>query len=127
LQRVETLEDGLYHYGVRDHTLEPMKAGVDRAALAEALLSAPYVDNANAVVLITAVFDRTLRKYSARGYRYILLEAGHAAQNLCLLATERNLASLCIGGFADGAINRLLGLDSRTEAAVYCAAIGHAA
>ena len=74
---------------------------------------------------MTAVLDRTLHKYGARGYRYILLEAGHAAQNLCLLASERGLASLCVGGFADAAVNRFLGLDPRTEATVYCVGVGH--
>ena len=127
LQRGETLADGLYHYNVLDHVLERTGAEIDRTALTEALLSAPFLANANAVVFMTAVFDRTLHKYAARGYRYILLEAGHAAQNLCLLATERGLASLCVGGFRDAAINRLLGLDPRTEAAVYCIGVGHAA
>lgn len=124
LQQVEGVTDGLYRYNALDHALESMKP-FDRHALARALYAAPFLDHANAVVLMTAVFDRTLHKYGARGYRFILFEAGHAAQNLCLLATEAGLTSLCVGGFGDAAINRLLGLEPHTEATVYCVGIGY--
>jgi SagB-type dehydrogenase family enzyme len=127
LSRVETVEDGLYHYDVLDHTLERMRARLEPEALADAVIAAPLIRNANAVVFLSAVFDRTLHKYGARGYRYVLLEAGHVAQNICLLATERGLASLCVGGFMDARVNRLLELEPLTEAVVYCVAIGHAA
>jgi len=125
--RVEPLGDGLYHYNVLDHALEPVRPGLGLADLAEAMIAASTLERANAIIFLTAVFDRTLRKYGARGYRYILLEAGHSAQNLCLLATERELATLCLGGFFDSRVNRLLELDPRTEVAVYCVAVGHPA
>jgi SagB-type dehydrogenase family enzyme len=89
------------------------------------MIAAPLVQHANAVVFLSAVFDRTLHKYGPRGYRYILFEAGHVAQNACLLATERGLASLCVGGFIDARVNRLLELDPRVEGTIYCVAIGH--
>jgi SagB-type dehydrogenase family enzyme len=127
LRGVGSLADGIYHYGVLDHTLEQVRLGIDERELAGAVIAAPLVANAGALVFITAVFDRTLRKYGARGYRYILFEAGHVAQNLCLLATERGLASLCVGGFVDVRINEVLALDPAAEGAVYCVAIGHAA
>jgi SagB-type dehydrogenase family enzyme len=126
LTNVEGVADGLYHYSIPRHELEPLRAGTGEATFADAFLAAPLLENANALVFLTAVFDRTLHKYGARGYRYILLEAGHAAQNLCLLAAERGLASLCVGGFMDAPINRFLGLDTRTDGAVYCVGIGHA-
>jgi SagB-type dehydrogenase family enzyme len=127
LSQVEGADDGLYHYDVLHHTLERMGTDVGPRALGEAMIAAPLVRNANAVVFLSAVFDRTLRKYGPRGYRYILFEAGHVAQNICLLATERGLASLCVGGFVDARVNRLLELEPQVEAVVYCVAIGHAA
>ena len=53
------------------------------------------------------------------------MEAGHAAQNICLRATELNLATLCLGGFSDHQINSLLELDGRKEVALYAIALGH--
>jgi SagB-type dehydrogenase family enzyme len=127
LEQVESLEDGLYHYNVLEHGLEPIQLSVGREAVARYFLAAPLLENANAVVVMSAVFDRTLQKYGPRGYRYVLIEAGHAAQNLCLLSAERNLATLCVGGFVDSGLNRFLGLDPRVEAAVYCVGLGHPA
>ena len=127
LHSVSEVPDGLYHYNVLDHALERLRAPLDPHMLAEAVIPAPFLVNANVLVFISAVFDRTLGKYGARGYRYILLEAGHAAQNLCLVAAERGLASLCVGGFMDARLNGLLELDPRLEATVYCVGLGHAA
>jgi SagB-type dehydrogenase family enzyme len=122
---VDGLETGLHHYDSDVHALVPLDIEIDRERLDAAIIASPFVRNAAALVFIVAVFDRTLRKYSARGYRYILLEAGHAAQNLCLLATERGLGSLCLGGFVDVAVNKLLGLDWRVEGVVYCVGVGY--
>jgi SagB-type dehydrogenase family enzyme len=127
LSHVQGADDGLYHYDVLHHALERMRTDVGPRALGEAMIAAPLLRNANAIVFLSAVFDRTLRKYGPRGYRYILFEAGHVAENLCLLATERGLASLCVGGFLDARVNRLLQLDPHAEAVVYCVALGHPA
>jgi SagB-type dehydrogenase family enzyme len=124
LRRVDGIADGVYHYRVRDHALEALAALPDREALSAALLAEPFLEHANAIVLFVAVLDRTLHKYGARGYRYILLEAGHAAQNLCLLAAERGLSTLCAGGFLDTQMNALLGLTPAREAVVYCVGTG---
>jgi SagB-type dehydrogenase family enzyme len=122
---VTGLRDGAYHYALLEHSLEPLRDDVHAEMLATFLLAEAFVQQANAIVFLTAVFDRTLHKYGPRGYRYILIEAGHVAQNLCLLAAERSLGSLCIGGFMDGAANRFLRIDGAEEATVYGIAIGH--
>src|SRR5689334_10820537 len=101
LKGVESVPDGLYHYGVWDHALEPVGERASVHELQEALVYYPFVREANAVLFIAATFLRTQHKYGPRGYRYILLEAGHAAQNICLAATEAGFASLCIGGYWD--------------------------
>jgi SagB-type dehydrogenase family enzyme len=124
-QAVETLPDGVYHYGGLDHCLESVKQGSFLKNLGELLLGQFFLDNANAALVFTVVFDRTLRKYGPRGYRYILIEAGHVAQNVCLLAAELGLASICLGGFVDHRLNTWLGLDGTTEAGVYVVGLGY--
>ena len=49
---------------------------------------ADFVVSTAAVLVFAAVFDRTIAKYGERGYRLVLLDAGHAAQN-ALLDAER--------------------------------------
>ncbi|HKQ52258.1 MAG TPA: SagB/ThcOx family dehydrogenase [Pyrinomonadaceae bacterium] len=124
-ENVEELPDGLHHYKIRDHALELIKDKAEAAELRNALLTEPFIQNANLVIYLAAVFARTQKKYGPRGYRYILFEAGHVAQNICLLAAEQGLGSLCMGGFIDSKLNRLLGLDGAHEAVVYSVAVGH--
>lgn len=125
VENVEGLADGLHHYNVREHSLELLKDKTEAATLGSALLTEPFVRNANLVIYLAAVFKRTQKKYGPRGYRYILLEAGHVAQNICLLAAEQGLGSLCMGGFLDAKLNHLLGLEGDQEAVVYSVAVGH--
>jgi SagB-type dehydrogenase family enzyme len=124
VQRVEATPGGLYHYGVWGHTLEPVRTGATFEDFRSATLAYPFFEDANVVLFVAAVFARTQRKYGPRGYRYILLEAGHAAQNICLAATGKGLGSLCIGGYLDGKLNRMLGLDAAKEGVVYAVAAG---
>lgn len=122
---VEGLDDGLHHYHALEHALEPVKAGPIVKELGDLLLGQYYLETANVAVILTAVFQRTLKKYGPRGYRYVLYEAGHAAQNVCLLAGELQLGSICTGGFYDGRLNRYLGLDGTSEAVLYLVGLGH--
>jgi SagB-type dehydrogenase family enzyme len=124
---VDGIDDGLHHYHALDHALEPMRAGPMVSELGDTLLGQHFLDAANAIIFLTAVFERTLKKYGPRGYRYVLFEAGHAAQNVCLLATELGLGSLCVGGFYDGRLNRSIGLDGTSEAVLYLVGVGHKA
>jgi SagB-type dehydrogenase family enzyme len=117
----------LYHYNVLDHSLEVVRLGDFRGDLRRLFLDEPRVSAAGAVLIFAAVFRRTLVRYGARGYRYVLLEAGHAAQNACLVAGSLGLGSLCLGGFFDARLNRFLGIDGVSEAALYGVAVGRPA
>lgn len=124
---IDGLTDGIYHYNVRGHSLEFVRGACAPGELGQTLLGQQFLERANVLVLLAAVFARTQRKYGPRGYRYALLEAGHVAQNLCLMAVERGLGGLCVGGFFDRRLNRLLQLDGVEQAVVYTVAIGHPA
>lgn len=126
-QLVECVSDGLYHFNVRKHSLEPISTSICLSDFSPVLYGYPFIENANAVVFLSAVFSRTQRKYGPRGYRYILLEAGHVAQNICLLAAAEGLGSLCMGAFGDARLNRMLGLDGAREATVYAVGVGQRA
>jgi len=126
LRNVDEVADGIYHYNVRQHSLELFREGGWFDDLDKALIFAPLVANANLIFFLTAVFKRSQKKYGPRGYRYILLEAGHIGQNICLAATEQGLGSLCMGGYFDGKLNGFLGFDGLRDGVVYSLAVGHA-
>nr|AUN35735.1 hypothetical protein [uncultured bacterium] len=125
-QRVEGLDDGLYHYDVVAHSLQQLRSENLFATLEPMFYTYPFMKNANVVIALAAVFLRTQTKYGPRGYRYILLEAGHVAQNICLRGMELGLESLCMGGFVDSDLNDLLKLKPKEEGVVYTVAAGFA-
>ena len=75
-------------------------------------------------VFLTAVFARTQGKYDERGYRFALLEAGHAMQNALLVAHALKMGALPVGGFCEDAIGSWLGLDAQRESTVYAGLFG---
>lgn len=122
-QAVIGLPDGLYHYDARAHQLELRREGRVHEELAGIALGQTMLHDANLVVVITAIFERTMWKYGQRGYRYIWLDAGHLGQNLYLVAAALGLGPVAIGGFFDAELNRLLEL-SADEEAIYMMGIG---
>ena len=73
------------------------------------------------------VFNRTMDKYGERGYRFILLDAGHMSQNLYLVSSHLNLGVVALGAGTnnDNTLDAVLGLVSSQENAFYGFAIGH--
>jgi SagB-type dehydrogenase family enzyme len=126
IRKTDTVPDGVYHYNPIEQRLERLTCCAV-SDINRCLVFPDFVENANIVLMISGAFGETLKKYGPRGYRYVMLEAGHCAQNLCLLAVESGLATVCLGGFNDRAINKTLGFDVQKEAVLYFMGIGFAA
>jgi SagB-type dehydrogenase family enzyme len=124
-QRIGGLAPGIYHYNVLGHFLECVDEGaMPTKMLSDLFLCQPYVAQSAFVLVLTAVFERSLWKYRDRGYRYLLFEAGHVAQNFNLVATTLGLGSLNLGGFFDADVVGILKLDVEEEAPLYAVAFG---
>ncbi|MFO8112991.1 MAG: SagB/ThcOx family dehydrogenase [Desulfosalsimonadaceae bacterium] len=121
---VEKLPPGLYHYRAESHDLEIIIGGDHRSSLWEAALQQSAVKRAPAVFLFTGVFPRTMNKYGKRGMQYVLIEAGHAAQNLLLQAEAMGLGHVPIGAFDDEVMRKILKIDKHTHP-VYMIPVGH--
>jgi SagB-type dehydrogenase family enzyme len=122
--RVTDLPAGLYHYAVRPHALEQLRAGDLRSNVLHLGLGQEFLAQAGVVIVYTAIFQRLRWRYRERSYRYALLETGHLAQNVYLAATALNLGACAVGAFLDDDLNVLLGVDGRDEAALYLMAVG---
>ena len=119
-KQVESLSPGIYHYGIKDHVLETVCLKTfstqERESFAPQL---PWLADCTAVFCFTGVFDRTVQKYGSRGYRFILLEAGHVAQNIILAGVERGLQMVPIGGVEEKVFEHMLSLPHTREHVVY--------
>jgi SagB-type dehydrogenase family enzyme len=112
---VEDLLPGVYRYQPDGHQLVKTGDGDKRAELAEAALEQEWVEEGAVDFVFTAVYERTTGKYGERGIRYVHMEAGHAAQNLCLQATALGLGAVTIGAFYDKEVSQLLNLPADEE------------
>ena len=124
--RVKHLKTGLYHYDPEGHSLDVLRQRDESRQVARCMVQQDLVESAAAVIFITAIFARSTFKYGDRGYRFILLEAGHLAQNANLAAQGMGLATTNIGGYADRLVDRYLDLDGLNESTVYVLLIGEA-
>jgi SagB-type dehydrogenase family enzyme len=115
--------DGCHHYQPSGHRLEPITARDLRPSLAAAAHGETALQQAAAVIVITAVLPRTTARYGERAWRYVLLEAGHVAQNLLLQAVALGLGAVPIGAFDDQRLGEAIGAADRTP--LYLVAVGH--
>jgi len=122
-----SIPPGLYHYDPSRHGLEVLGIPGIFEGLAGCLVQPEVAAGAAAVLVVTALFWRSRVKYGLRGYRFALLEAGHAAQNVLLTAEGLGLGAVPIGGFFDSEVERLLGIDGVNESALYAIALGRPA
>jgi len=123
--RSDGIAPGIYHFNALHHLLERIVEGAPPGGfLTELFLHQPYVPEASCLLVTTAVVGRSLWKYEERGYRYILFEAGHVAQNIDLACGALGLGSLNVGGFFDHDLAQLLELDPELEVPVYVTAVG---
>lgn len=122
--RVGGLEPGLYHYDPEDHSLDVLRLGAVHDDLSRLLVQRELALSCAAIVLVSAVFLRSTFKYGDRGYRFVLLEAGHLGQNAILCAEGVGLRAVPVGGYLDRDVDRYLGFDGLSESTVYMLLIG---
>nr|WP_290666662.1 SagB family peptide dehydrogenase [Ardenticatena sp.] len=125
LWRVRGIPPGLYHFDPYEPDLTLLNADVSHEQVCTMFLNDPMLANAIGVVFITALFPRTVFKYGERGYRFVLLEAGHLMQNILLVAEALGISTVPMGGYLDRAIEALLDIDGVEESVVYAVVFGH--
>lgn len=115
---------GVYHYAVREHQLEQVRIGDVTADLSSALLGNESVEIAACAVVFTGVVERVTAYHGERGYRYLYLEAGHAAQNMLLAATALGLSVQPVVTFYDDELAYLLGVNGMREVPLHVMLVG---
>ena len=119
---VDGLDNGIYHYGIHNRTLSPLRSGAFGQVTAEAIAE-PKVDEIFACFFITGIFFRSAWKYRARAFRYVLLDAGHLLENLLLSLKALRLPFSIHYDFNDSQIDKLLGLDGKREVCLVCVTV----
>lgn len=112
---VEGLEPGVYRYDPAAHALKKEAEGDRRKALGDACLGQVWMAPAQAMIVFTAVKERTTARYGERGNRYVYMEVGHAGQNVLLEAVALRLGSVIVAAFDDDVVSKALGLPEEED------------
>ena len=122
---VDGLDRGVFHYDALTHQLKTLRRRVDRRRLIDALAGQAYFADAAAIVVMSAVFARSMWRYSSsRAYRVVIADLGHLGQTFCLVATALGLAPFTTMAFDDDKLDALIGVDGVAEAAMYVVGVG---
>jgi len=121
--RVTGLPNGIFKYRPQKHELVRMREGDVLLDFARGSVGQSCVEEAAAVIVLAAVYERTTGVYGQRGIRYVDNEIGHTAENVWLQAVALGLGTVAVGAFDDNAVAEELHL-KRGEKPLYLLPIG---
>jgi len=125
LNQVEGIKPGLYRYIASKHALLGLEFAADlNERITQACMNQRQVTSSAVTFLWAAVLDRMYWRYPERGYRYLLLDAGHVCQNLYLAAEGLGCGVCAIAAYDDDLLNAALKLDGENLFTVYAASVG---
>ena len=121
------LAAGVYHFAPNDFALRRLRAGDHRARLVEASGGCPELARAALVIASASTWWRNAWKYQARAWRHVFWDGGTLHANLLAAAASDGLEPSVVMGYADAALDRLLGLDPQREGGVAIVPLGRSA
>lgn len=104
------LPKGYYEYDAEKDRLVLFSKEVDEEQLKYCFNQETMPFGSSVQIIIAADLKRQTYKYSNRGYRLTLIEAGQAAENICLYCAEQGIATCEMGGVQDESLKMELGL-----------------
>lgn len=119
-RNIDGLAPGLYHYDPENHRLDILGALPATAGAAAA-------DEADAAIVLSAIFRRTGYKYHNRAYRYAAADAGHLLENVRLGAHLAGMHARLLPAFDDDAAARAIAVDGVEEGVLAIVALTRAA
>lgn len=125
VSHVSGLDAGIYHFAPSRSALELLGPPVDRTELTAAVGGQSWLVDAPALLIYTAVLERTRWRYpTLRAYRDVLIELGHVSQTVLLTATSMGLGAVTATAVCDEALERMLGVDPAAEPTLAVTAVG---
>jgi SagB-type dehydrogenase family enzyme len=112
VHKITGLDPGVYHYlpgpDLHQHSIQIVHDGSVADLLFKRSTEQDFIRKVPVNIIFSAVLTRIRKEYGRSAMRYTLLEAGHAAQNLHLMAEGMNLGSVAIGYLNASAVKRVL-------------------
>jgi SagB-type dehydrogenase family enzyme len=106
------------HYNPTTHVLEVLWKLEQEFKMTDVVPGADTIP-VSALIVFTAVWERSSAKYGELAYQHALIEAGHMSENVLLVSTALGLETRPMAGYDDDAIARALDLDASYEQVVH--------
>jgi len=106
---------GFFVYRPSDHAMEDVLIYDVRPQLAAAAMGQDFVAQAPCSIVLAGATNRLREKYGNNARRFMLLEAGHIAQNIQLQAVSMALGSVAVGAFDIRTLSRTCKIPSDME------------
>ena len=126
-RNITGLESGIYRFLPKEHALELVElheADALRGLVAGAANGQRFCGDAPACIFWAADMYRCEWRYPMSAHKVVLLDAGHACQNLYLACEELNLGTCAVAAYRQEACDHLLHLDGENVFTVYLAPVG---
>jgi len=116
--------EGLFVYRPAEHSLEQTSDQDIRSGLAAAASMQESVATAGCNIIVAGSVRKLTSQFRTKARTYMLLEAGHIAQNILLQAVCLDLGSVAIGGFNSKDVSRTCRLTRGLEP-IYIICVGY--
>jgi SagB-type dehydrogenase family enzyme len=124
VNRVEGLAPGLYRYLPIENKLCLLNAEPGIAEAVHIASEEQYVLESAVTFIWTVIPYRTEWRYLHHSHRVILMDIGHACQNLYLAAESIGCGTCALAAYDQAKMDAALGVDGEEEFAIYLAPVG---
>ncbi len=108
-------QEGMFIYNPDEHSLGQVSQSDLRKQLSAAASGQRSVEDAACSIVIAGSVRKVATKYGNKAERFMLLEAGHVAENIQLQAVTLGLGSVPVGAFETKNVARVCGLPGNLE------------
>lgn len=120
------VKGSLYVYLPAEHSLEKLSGEDIRQALSAAAGNQKAVAEAPCSIIIAGCAQKLAGQFGKNAWKFMLLEAGHIAQNIQLQAVCLGLGSVPVGGFDEKKVAEICKLPAEEEP-IYIIPVGYPA
>lgn len=118
------IDRGIYHYSGVTKSLKRLDRPVPEH-ISPAIGDQEWTNGASSIIFLVADFARSMWKYpTSNALKVVLIEAGHIAQNMMLIAARDNLSLCPSAAISDSVAEELLGVSGATKSVVYSLSLG---
>ena len=125
-KEVKFLKRGVYHYNVKDHSLEYLwDFDGNDIDVRTKYINFQYSNEYAMAIVTTAIPARSTMKYGDLGYKLIYIEAGVILGYIELNSAINAIGSTIYSGINDLEVEELLDIDGKSETVVMSILLGH--